>query len=241
MKNYREKVYRHYSSNSGRNLAPQTIEGFNVRKPFFYNIINNYFPKNKEIKILEIGCGYGAFGYFIHEAGYRNYIGINGSQEQVSEANRLGINIELSNLVEYLKSLDDSSLDLLIAIDVIEHFTKEEISDLIDDINRVLKKDGIVITHQPNGESPFGNGIRYVDFTHELAFTRNSISQILSGFSSVKSYEDKPVGHSLKAKVRLFLWNILVKPIYKFLLIIESVGVDKDIVLTKNFFTVIRK
>lgn len=243
MENYREKVYKYYSSNSGRNLAPQTIDGFNARKPFFDKIINNYFSKNKEIKILEIGCGYGAFGYFIQEAGYKNYIGIDGSEEQVSEAKRLGINIELANLVEYLQSLDDSSLDLVIAIDVIEHFTKEELSDLIDDINRILKKDGIVITHQPNGESPFGNSIRYGDFTHELAFTRSSISQIFlsSGFSSVKSYEDTPIAHGLKSSVRKFLWNYLVKPIYKFLIIVESGGVDKNIVLTKNFLAIIKK
>jgi len=243
MKNYREKIYKYYSNNSGRNLAPQTIEGFSSRKPFFDKIISNHFPKDKNKNILEVGCGYGAFGYFIQKAGYKNYIGIDGSESQVSEAKRLGINIILGNLVDYLKKLENNSVDLLIAIDVIEHFTKEELSDLIDDFYRVLKKDGVVITHQPNGESPFGNSIRYGDFTHELAFTRSSISQIFlsSGFNNVQSYEDEPIGHSLKSKIRLILWSYLVKPFYKFLLIVESGGVDKDIILTKNFLTVIRK
>lgn len=243
MENYRTKIYKYYSTNSGKNLAPQTIEGFKEREPFFAKIIKNYFPKNKDIKILEIGCGYGSFGYFIQNAGYENYLGIDGSEEQVSEAKRLGINIILGNLVEYLQKQDSNSLDLLIAIDVIEHFKKEELSDLIDDMNRVIRKNGMIITHQPNGESPFGNSIRYGDFTHELAFTQRSISQIFlsSGFSSVKSYEDKPIGHGLKSNFRLILWNYLVTPIYKLLLIIESGGVDKDIVLTKNFLTVIKK
>jgi SAM-dependent methyltransferase len=243
MENYREKIYKYYSSNSGGNLAPQTIEGFKSREPFFNKIIKNYFPKDNNIKILEIGCGYGSFGYFMQNAGYKNYVGIDGSEEQVSEAKRLGIDIILGNLVEYLQNLEDDSLDLLIAIDVIEHFTKEELSDLVDDMNRVIKKDGTLITHQPNGESPFGNSIRYGDFTHELSFTKSSISQIFlaSGFSSVNSYEDKPIGRGVKSNIRLFIWNFLVKPLYKFLLIVESGGVDEDIILTKNFLTIIKK
>ena len=239
MKNYRNKIYKYYSSNSGRSLAPQTVDGFSPRKPFFDKLINEHFPKSKDINILEIGCGYGAFGYFIQEAGYKNYIGIDGSEEQVEEAKRLGINIKLENL----KNAKDNSLDLLIAIDVIEHFTKEELSDLVDEFYRVLKKDGTIITHQPNAESPFGNSIRYGDFTHELAFTRSSISQLFlsSGFSGIKSYEDKPIAHGLKSKIRRVLWDGLVRPLYKFLLIVESGGVDKDIVLTKNFLTIIKK
>ena len=244
MKNYREKIYKYYSNISGRNLAPQTIEGFSSREPFFNKIITNYFPKNRDIKILEIGCGYGSFGYFIQKNGYKNYIGIDGSQSQTEEAKRLNIsNIILGNLVEYIQKLENESIDLLIGIDVIEHFTKEELSDLVDEFYRVVKKDGTIITHQPNAESPFGNGIRYGDFTHELAFTRSSISQLFlsSGFKDVKSYEDKPIAHGLKSKVRRILWDFLIKPLYKFLLIVESGGADKDIILTKNFLTIIKK
>ena len=238
MKNYREKIYKYYSNISGRNLAPQTVEGFKSREPFFNKIINEHFPKNKDIKIVEVGCGYGSFGYFIQQAGYKNYVGIDGSESQVNEAKRLGINIQLGNLVEYIKNLDDNSIDLLIAIDVIEHFTKEELSDLVDEFYRVLKKNGKIITHQPNAESPFGNSIRYGDFTHELAFTRSSVSQLFlsSGFNSIKSYEDKPISHGLKSKIRYVLWEYLVRPLYKSLLIVESGGGRQRYCLNQKFF-----
>ena len=244
MKNYRNKIYKYYSTNSGKPLAPKTVESFKHQEPFLQKTIDNYFPKDKNIKILEIGCGYGVFGYFIQNNGYTNYIGIDGSQSQVNEAKRLNINnIILGDLTEYLKGIKDNSLDLLIAIDIIEHFKKEELSDLIDDFYRVLKQNGTIISHQPNAESPFGNSIRYGDFTHELAFTRSSISQIFlsSGFNYVKSYEDKPIGHGLKSLIRLFLWQLIIRPIYKFLLIVESGSVDKEIILSKNFLSIIKK
>jgi len=244
MKNYRKKIYRNYSSNSGKALAPDAISGLASIEPFYSKVIYNHFPSNKSIKILEIGCGYGSFQYFIHREGYTDSIGVDGSEEQVAEARRLGIgNVVLGNLVEYLKAQDDNSLDLLIAIDVIEHFSKEEVSDLIDDFYRVLKKEGLVITHQPNAEGVFGNAIRYDDFTHELAFTRHSISQIFlsSGFTTIHSYEDEPIAHGVRSTVRLFLWKGLVKPIYRFLLLVESGGVDKEMIFTQNFLTVVKK
>jgi SAM-dependent methyltransferase len=244
VKNYRDKIYKHYTSNSGKNLSPMTVDGFKPRKPLLNKIIVDLFPKNKDISILEIGCGYGAFGYFIQKAGYTRYIGIDGSEEQVAEARRLNIkNIILGDLVEYLETLAENSLDLLIALDVIEHFNKEELSDLIDLFHHVLKKDGLIITHQPNAEGPFGNAIRHGDFTHELAFTRASISQIFlsSGFSKVESYEDAPIPHGIKSTIRLFLWCYFVKPCYKFLLMVEDGRLEKNIILSKNFLSVIRK
>jgi len=242
--NYRNKIYEHYSTNSGTNLAPLTIDGLECRKPFFDKIVDKHFPNNKNIRILEIGSGYGAFGYFLQKVGYINYIGIDASESQVKEAIRLGIkNIILYDLIEYINTLEDNCLDMLIALDVIEHFTKEELTHLINSMYRVVKKDALIITHQPNGESPFSNGIRYGDFTHELSFTASSISQIFlsSGFETVQSFEDKPIAHGLKSGIRLILWNYLVRPIYKILLIIEGGGVDKNIVLTRNFLTIIKK
>jgi len=143
MADYRQKIYRYYSSNRIGRLAPETVAGFKPRESYLKKLIKEHFPRDKNIRILEIGCGHGAFQYYIAQAGYTNSIGIDGSEEQVKEAHRLGIkNVILADLVEYIKRVEDNSIDLLIAFDVIEHFTKDELSCLVDEFYRIIKNGG---------------------------------------------------------------------------------------------------
>ena len=242
--NYKDKIYKYYSKIGIRGLAPENISGFKQREPFFHNIIKNFFPRDKNASILEIGCGHGAFQYFISKNGYMNSIGVDNSESQINEAKRLNIkNVMQVDLISYLKIIKNESLDVLIAIDVIEHFSKEEIDKIIEEFYRVLKKGGIIITHQPNGESLFGGSMRYWDFTHELAFTRNSIAQIFlaNGFLDVKSFEDKPLMHGWISSLRLFLWEFFVRPLFRFIIAVETGAADRDIILSRNFLTVIKK
>jgi SAM-dependent methyltransferase len=244
MKKYREDIYKYYSSNRVDDIIPKNLKGLKPRKPFFDYIIKNFFPKNRNSRIIEIGCGHGAFQYFIHKAGYKNSIGVDGSLEQVSGAKKLGIDsVVYGDLVEYIKRLENDTVDLLVAIDVIEHFTKEELSDLVKEMHRILKKDGLVITHQPNGDSIFSNGVIYGDLTHEMAFTQNSISQLFlsCGFGKIDSYEDRPVVHGVKSFIRLFLWKYIIRKIYIAIRIVETGWCDKGAIFSLNFVSIAKK
>ena len=141
--------------------------------------------------------------------------------------------------METLRSLPDGSQDMVIAFDVVEHFTKDELVPFVDDVYRVLRKGGKWLIHCPNGESPFGMRMLFGDFTHELAFTRTSIAQILlaSGFSGVQSYEDKPVVHGAKSLVRRCLWETF-RLLLRLYLATETGGGEKECVFSQNFLTV---
>lgn len=239
--NYRNKIYEHYSTNRIGELVPASVEGFRTRAPFLNKIIREHFPEDKSASILEIGCGHGAFQYFISQFGYTNSIGIDGSKEQVKGAHSLGISKVIhGDLVSYLQDCEAGSIDVLVAFDVLEHFTKEELSDIVDHIYRILKVKGRLICHLPNGEGPFGNYMRHWDFTHELAFTRQSIAQLLlsSGFSSVCSYEDKPIPHGIKSTVRYVVWNYIIRSLYRFLVTVEQGTCDVAAIFSNNFLTV---
>ena len=133
--------------------------------------------------------------YFARRQGFGNITGIDRSPQQVAAARSLGLTgVREGEVLEVLETLKAASQGLVIAFDLLEHFTKDELLVLVDRVARVLTTGGKFLIHVPNGESPFGGRVRYADFTHELAFTRESLSQLLNacGFSQIHCYEDLP-------------------------------------------------
>ena len=138
-----------------------------------------------------------------------------------------------------MKTQQDTSIDAVITFDVIEHFGKSELLQLADEVKRVLRVGGCWIIHTPNAESPFGGRIRYGDFTHEIAFTRGSIYQLLRtiGFSSIKSHEDRPIIHGIFSFMRYILWRS-IRILLRFYIIIENGVCEKDAIFSQNFLTI---
>lgn len=207
---YRTRIYTHYVQARAQTYAPDTLSGLRPRAPSLRGLVRKHFPADRGAALLDLGCGYGALLHFAREAGYTNLRGVDGSPQQVAAARRLGIaGVEEGDLRDMLGAHADASLDVVVAFDVIEHFTRDELLPFVDEVHRVLKPGGRWIIHVPNGESPFCGTIRYGDLTHELAFTRTSLSQLLlsSGFSEVRCSEDQPVVHGAKSAVRWMLWK----------------------------------
>ena len=114
---------------SGFNLIPQIIESVNILKPS---------------SILDVGCGNGKYGFLCHEAlyfwnnicptidaieGYPNYIG----KLQREIYNKIYIGEALS----ILKTIPDNSYDLVLAVEILEHFSKTEGIEFLQYLKRV--------------------------------------------------------------------------------------------------------
>lgn len=240
MSDYRTRIYRYYVHSRQQSIAPQTLEGLKPREPYLMKLIMEHFPADRGAGIVDIGCGHGALIHFARQAGYSNIMGVDRSPEQVAEAMRLGIDgVREGDMLETLRSLPDESQDVVIAFDVIEHFTKKELLPFVDEVHRVLRRGGKWLIHCPNAESPFSGRIRYGDFTHELSFTRTSIAQLLlaSGFTKVCSYEDRPVVHGLKSVIRRIFWEFF-RVSLRFYLAAETGAGEKDCIFSQNFLTV---
>ena len=226
LENYRSRIFRYYTSTRQTQLVPETIEGLKPRAPALKKIIKQHFPENRDINILDLGCGHGAFIYFMREAGYKNTVGIDRSPAQVEEAARLGIDgVKVGDIMDTLKTTPGGTQDLVICYDALQQFTRPELFPIVDEIYRVLKKGGKFIIHTINGESPFCSRQRYWDLTQEIAFTRQSITQLLksSSFSEVICQEERPIPHGLKSFVRAILWYF-IRAIWKMILTIETGG-----------------
>jgi 2-polyprenyl-3-methyl-5-hydroxy-6-metoxy-1,4-benzoquinol methylase len=220
-----------------------TIDGLRPRAHYLDKLIREHFPADKNAAILDLGCGHGALVHFARQTGYYNIKGVDRSPQQVAEAQRLGIDgVSEGDLLQTLQSLGNSSQDMIITFDVIEHFTKNELIPFTDEVYRVLRKGGKWIIHTPNAESPFFGRIRYGDFTHEQAFTRTSIIQLLksSGFSNIICYEDTPIPHGLKSAIRWLLWKVIRGGLRLYLAVETGAG-EKACIFSQNFLVVVSK
>ena len=116
--NYRDKFYSRYITSHTKSLYGETsLE--EIKKQFL--IWDSYFdkllPKNKNIKILDLGCGDGGFIYWLHKKGFEFAIGIDISEEQVGQARKLGIKkVFQSDAKEFLKNRNEE-YDLIFARD----------------------------------------------------------------------------------------------------------------------------
>jgi len=191
--------------------------------------------------VADLGCGYGSFLYFLREAGYRNTAGVDVSLEQVETARKLGVdNVFHSDCVDFLERHPDE-FDCLTAIDLLEHFRKEEILALLEAIRHSLRPGGSLLLRMPNGDGPFGAKILYSDFTHEMAFTPSSIRQVLAatGFERIEVYPEGPRVHGWVSAVRWVAWKFICA--FLLLYLAAETGRIRGHVLTQNLIAVAQK
>jgi 2-polyprenyl-3-methyl-5-hydroxy-6-metoxy-1,4-benzoquinol methylase len=236
---YRERIYDDYVKAASSALAPETPAGLEGRRPVLSRFIAGHFPPARDARIVDLGCGHGALLHFARQAGYTKVSGIDGSPAQVEAAKRLGIGgIRHGEALTLLATEPEASFDAVVAYDVIEHLTKDELVDMTDAVRRVLKPGGRWLIHAPNGLSPFVGVMRYGDLTHEQAFTPESLTQLFlaSGFREASFHEDPPAVRGLTSAARAVLWRV-VRCLMRFALVVET-GMPEYRVLTMNLIAV---
>jgi len=214
MKKDRQKIYEKY----------QKGEFLEINKFSFEKIIKEYdliyskfLPLDKESVILDIGCGLGQFLKLLEEKGYKNFQGIDVSQEQIDFCKSIGIDkIKLANVFDFLKNKNEM-YDFIIANDIIEHIERDKILDFLSLIYQSLKKQGVLILKTGNALNFLGLDMRYRDFTHEIGFTPYWLKQILitSNFEKTEIFPYiKPL---LTKRIIYYLRRFIFDLIYKLL------------------------
>lgn len=240
---YRPRFYTRYAELKRRTDLAQVRRDLALTKPYLARLITNSFPPDHDSHIVDLGCGSGALLLFLQEAGYRNAIGVETSPDQIDFARQLGVRSVIpGDLVSFLRQSAGEIFDVVVAIDVIEHFRKDEVLEIMDQACRVLRPDGRLIIHVPNAEAIFGSRIFWSDFTHEMAFTREGLRQLTCacGFSSVEFSEDTPVVHGFKSLVRRVLWTGL-RSIFRLAYMAETGDSGVGLILTQNLLAVAKK
>jgi SAM-dependent methyltransferase len=175
---------------------------------------NTYFkrwlPCDKNVAIVDVACGGGQLLYFFKSRGYINISGVDISPKQVVLARQVTDGVVESDAVKFLEAHRER-YDLIIGLDIIEHFKKEEVFHFLDACYNALRPGGRIILQTPNAESVFGMKIRYGDFTHEVAFDPNSLKRLLDlcGFTKIEGRETGPVVHGVISLFRFLVWKII--------------------------------
>ena len=158
---YRKILYDSYLSSQGEAAADVLAAHLRVRANHCQRILNDFFPPDRDARILELGCGYGALLHYAMAAGYHDIRGVDNSPEQLAAAHQLGITCAVEgDCIDFIGKEADNSLDVIVSLDLIEHFDKPEVCGLVAEVARALKSTGRWILHCPNGESPFGGRVR---------------------------------------------------------------------------------
>ena len=240
---YRRALFARYATTTGLHggLAMPCLLA--RRLPYLRMIISRFFPQQRDSAVHDLGCGQGILMQCARAVGYRNVRGSDASPEQVAIAKANGIGgIECSGALEAVRKLKSSTQDLILAFDLVEHLTKDEVMELAREIHRVLKPRGSFLVHTPNGGSPLVGRTFTGDLSHETLFSQASLCQLLyiSGFPRCDCHEDRPVVHGPLSGVRWILWMVL-RSIFVIISAIESGHVDWHGVHSQNMLVVARK
>ena len=120
-----------------------------------------------EVKALDIGCGRGEWISLLNENGF-NARGIDVNESMVRLASQKGLNAAVNDALGELKSLDENSIDIITAFQVVEHIKFDDVLELIKEAKRVLAPCGILILETPNPENIMvGTQWFYLDATHK--------------------------------------------------------------------------
>jgi trans-aconitate methyltransferase len=113
--------------------------------------------------------------------------GIDADPEQVAKARSAGLSQVWLGNYRHVLTERRSQFAAVIATDLLEYLTKDELLDTLDHVIRALIPGGVFVARVPNAVSPLGGHIRYGDFTHESSYTARSVGQITAAGFSVPS------------------------------------------------------
>ena len=187
---YRETLYQNYhSTQSGRASRKDKQEQFNVeKKQFKHEILPLLNGVSKDAVICDVGCGSGSMLSVLAEAGFTNAFGVDISPEQVEFAKSMGVsNVHCQDFFEYIEQ-NQVQCDIVLGMDIIEHFTKTELVGFLKKMKDSLNVGGQVLFRTPNLDSLMSTVFANGDFTHENYLNQSSAEQVMlaCGYSSVK-------------------------------------------------------
>ncbi len=181
------QAYAHYLSTHFGGDIREGNESFLLQERYFQKNYLPHLPKQKDARIVDLGCGLGHFLFFLQRAGYTNILGVDVGRECIDFCRAHGFPVVEEEIITYLQQPSEP-VDAFILNDVLEHQTKDMMWRVLEGVRSRLAPGGIFLVKVPNVAHPLlGTDSRYLDITHEVGFNQNSLEQVLlmAGFTNV--------------------------------------------------------
>ncbi len=192
----------------------------------------------RDAPILEIGCGGGGLLVYLERRGFSHATGIDISAEQVEIAQRRGAQATVADAFEFL-ALHQDHFQAIVAVDVLEHFTRDELLRLAPLLRAALQPGGRLLVQTANGAGLLPGQVIYGDLTHTTIFTPQTLAQLLRphGFDAFTFYETGPIPLRLRGRLDVAMWSAIKAAVN----VVRYVETGKrQAIWTENFICICR-
>lgn len=177
----RDALFRDYREGQGEISNAASYTDVHAQWPYFEANYGEHFRRlPRTTDIIEVGPGHGGLLAWLRSLGFERIEGVDASPGDVQFANsHLGAEIvTLGDACEFL-SARRAAYDVILTKAVLEHVAKNDLFSLLSATAAALKPGGFVIIDVPNMDWLLATHERYMDLTHEVGFTRQSLSSLL--------------------------------------------------------------
>lgn len=145
--------------------------------------------------VADLGCGRGEFLDLLREAGIEAR-GVESNASQAAECRDRNLEVELTDLLSFLRGRPNDSLGGVFAAQVAEHLPPRALQDMLREAHRVLRPGGLMVleTVNPRSVTAFLE-VYNRDLTHERPLHPDTLSFLAAaaGFSDVRVELRTPV------------------------------------------------
>jgi len=129
--------------------------------------------------ILEVGCGRGELQEVFKESGKKSY-GVEMDAAMVALCESKGFEVVLADAMAHMSTLEDRSLDGVIALQVVEHLTSEQLSNFLSLCRTKVAKGGKIVFETINTQSMLALCHNYFrDPTHTAPLHPDTMKEIV--------------------------------------------------------------
>lgn len=176
MTHIQEEAFANYEATHAGHVTP----GGKARAEWAYRFVMDNFVRHLPLRghhLLEIGVGTGEVLEVFRKLGYV-CVGTDLDPRNCSTESR----VFRHNVFE--KPIKSHQFDVIVMMGLIEHIRKDDLLPSLRNVRKMLAPGGVLFITTQNMDSPLGDHFRYLDITHELGFTRESLNQVgrLAGF-----------------------------------------------------------